>query len=62
MSNRNMSENADSRELFNISRVKVKWYDAIFLLVGSVLAAVDPFTDIYTHSETILPQGSQDLV
>ena len=48
MSNRNMSENADSWELSNISRVKVKWYDTIFLLVGSVLAAVDPVTDIFT--------------
>ena len=54
MSNRNMSENADSRELFNISRVKVKWYDTIFLLVGSVLAAVDPVTDILTLREFYL--------
>ena len=54
MSNRNMSENADSRELFNISRVKVKWYDTILLLVGSVLAAVDPVTDILTLREFYL--------
>lgn len=32
----------------NISRVKIKWYDTIFLLVGSVLAVVDPVTDILT--------------
>ena len=54
MSNRNMSENADSRKLLNISRVKVKWYDTIFLLVGSVLAAVDPVTDILTLREFYL--------
>ena len=31
-----------------ISRLKVKWYDTIVLLVGSVLAVVDPVTDILT--------------
>lgn len=38
----------------NISRVKVKWYDTIFLLVGSVLAVVDPVTDILTLREFYL--------
>ena len=38
----------------NISRVKIKWYDTIFLLVGSVLAVVDPVTDILTLREFYL--------
>lgn len=31
-----------------ISKLEVKWYDTIVLLVGSVLAVVDPVTDILT--------------
>ena len=38
----------------SISRVKVEWYNTIFLLVGSVLAAVDPVTDILTLREFYL--------
>ena len=38
----------------SISRVKVEWYNTIFLLVGSVLAVVDPVTDILTLREFYL--------
>ena len=37
-----------------ISKLEVKWYDTIVLLVGSVLAAVDPVTDILTLREFYL--------
>ena len=37
-----------------ISRLEVKWYDTIVLLVGSVLAVVDPVTDILTLREFYL--------
>ena len=47
-------DHLDSRKFFIVSRVKVKWYDTIFLLVGSVLAAVDPVTDILTLREFYL--------
>ena len=45
---------SDSWIANNISRVKIKWYDTIFLLVGSVLAVVDPVTDILTLREFYL--------
>ena len=38
----------------SISRIKVEWYDTIFLLVGSVVAVVDPVTDILTLREFYL--------
>ena len=46
----------DDAEVYRlmISRLKVKWYDTIVLLVGSVLAAVDPVTDILTLGEFYL--------
>ena len=46
----------DDAEVYRlmISRLKVKWYDTIFLLVGSVLAVVDPVTDILTLREFYL--------
>ena len=47
-------DHLDSRKFFIVSRVKVKWYDTIFLLVGFVLAAVDPVTDILTLREFYL--------
>lgn len=37
-----------------VSRLKVKWYDTIVPLVGSVLAVVDPVTDILTLREFYL--------
>ena len=40
----------DDAEVYRlmISKLEVKWYDTIVLLVGSVLAVVDPVTDILT--------------
>ena len=35
----------------NISAIKVKWYDTILLLIGTILAAADPITDILTLRE-----------
>ena len=36
----------DQSHRLQISKLEVKWYDTIVLLVGSVLAVVDPVTDI----------------
>ena len=46
----------DDAEVYRlmISKLEVKWYDTIVLLVGSVLAAVDPVTDILTLREFYL--------
>ena len=46
----------DQQELYRlmISKLEVKWYDTIVLLVGSVLAFVDPVTDILTLREFYL--------
>ena len=49
-----MTDRSDPRIANGISRVKVEWYNTIFLLVGSVLAAVDPVTDILTLREFYL--------
>ena len=38
----------------NISAIKVKWYDTILLLIGTILAAADPITDILTLREFYL--------
>ena len=35
----------------NIGAIKVKWYDTILLLIGTILAAADPITDILTLRE-----------
>lgn len=43
-----MTDRSDPRIANGISRVKVEWYNTIFLFVGSVLAAVDPVMDILT--------------
>lgn len=46
----------DDAEVYRlmISKLEVKWYDTIVLLVGSVLAVVDPVTDILTLREFYL--------
>ena len=38
----------------NIGAIKVKWYDTILLLIGTILAAADPITDILTLREFYL--------
>ena len=38
----------------NIAAIKVKWYDTILLLIGTILAAADPVTDILTLREFYL--------
>lgn len=44
----------DQSHRSQISKLEVKWYDTIVLLVGSVLAVVDPVTDILTLREFYL--------
>ncbi|CAH3025998.1 unnamed protein product [Porites evermanni] len=36
------------------SKIKVKWYSTIFLLMGTILAVADPITDILTLREFYL--------
>lgn len=44
----------DQSHRLQISKLEVKWYDTIVLLVGFVLAVVDPVTDILTLREFYL--------
>lgn len=49
-----MPDVVDDAVSFNTSAIKVKWYDTIFLLIGTILAVADPVTDILTLREFYL--------
>lgn len=49
-----MPDVVDAALSFNISEIKVKWYDTILLLIGTILAVADPVTDILTLREFYL--------